>query len=388
VSIPETQRVGAIHIIDTLAAAGAERVAVNIVNHLPRDKYVPYLCTTRSDGPFDALVASDVIRLRLQRKSRFDRAAVIRLRNFLRENNIRILHAHSSALFISRLAALGLDVKIVWHAHYGRYALEDQRAYRYRIATAGVEGAITVNKEMAEWCSRRLGMPSKRVWYLPNPVSLEGGDNSTTPTLPGSAGTRIICLANFRVEKDHLTLVRAMSRVVREVPGAHLLLAGKTNDQSYKEVVQTEISALGLDANISILGERHDVAAVLRACDLGVLSSVSEGLPMSLLEYGAAGLPAVATAVGQCPEVLNHGEAGILVPPLSIDGLAAALISLLRSPERRRAFGERFQSRVRELFSADAVMGQICAIYDTVLGNRCEQHPPVERGVLTSQPLS
>jgi hypothetical protein len=90
VSIPETQRVGAIHIIDTLAAAGAERVAVNIVNHLPRDKYVPYLCTTRSDGPFDALVASDVIRLRLQRKSRFDRAAVIRLRNFLRENNIRI----------------------------------------------------------------------------------------------------------------------------------------------------------------------------------------------------------------------------------------------------------------------------------------------------------
>src|SRR5579863_5854429 len=67
------------HLIDTLAAAGAERVAVNIVNHLPRDRYIPYLCTTRSDGPLDALVAPDVIRLRLQRRSRFDLRAVIRL---------------------------------------------------------------------------------------------------------------------------------------------------------------------------------------------------------------------------------------------------------------------------------------------------------------------
>src|ERR1700731_414729 len=73
------RRIGAMHIIDTLVAAGAERVAVNIVNHLPREKYVPYLCTTRADGPLDAAVAPDVVRLRLERKSRFDCGAVIQL---------------------------------------------------------------------------------------------------------------------------------------------------------------------------------------------------------------------------------------------------------------------------------------------------------------------
>jgi hypothetical protein len=144
------------HVIDTLAAPGAERVAVNIVNHLPRDKYAPYLCTTRADGPLDELVASDVVRLRLQRTSRFDLDAVMRLRQFIRSNDIRILHAHSASLFIAQVATIGMDTKIVWHAHYGRYALDDQRAYHYRLGTRGIGGVFTVSQEMVEWCSRRL----------------------------------------------------------------------------------------------------------------------------------------------------------------------------------------------------------------------------------------
>ncbi len=358
---------GAMHIIDTLSAAGAERVAVNLVNHLPRDKYVPYLCTTRADGPLDRSVAADVMRLRLQRRSRFDYTAIVRLRRFIDANEIRIIHAHSSALFIARLATVGLDVKIFWHAHYGRYALDDQKAYHYRLATAGISGIITVNKEMADWSVRRLALPSKSVWYIPNLVSLDGGGIADSG-LPGTKGQRIVCLANFRPEKDHLTLVRAMSRVIKSIPQAHLLLAGKTNDQAYQKLVEREIALLGLERNTSILGERHDVAAILKDCDIGVLSSSSEGFPMSLLEYGAAGLPSIATSVGQCPDILQNGGVGILVPPSEVEPLEAALVSLLRSPEQRRSFGARFKRRVNEAFSPSAVMQQLCEIYDTVPG--------------------
>ena len=378
-------RPGVMHIIDTLVAAGAERVAVNIVNHLPRDKYVPYLCTTRSDGPLDALVAPGVIRLRLQRKSRFDLGAVVRLRRFVRDNKIRVLHAHSSALFIARFATLGLNTEIIWHAHYGRHAAEDERAYRYRLAAFRIRGVMTVNRELADWCSRRLRVPSGSVWYVPNPVALDGGQIDAVPSLPGFKGTRIVCVANFRSEKDHLTLIRAMKRVVPEMPTAHLLLAGKCNDAAYLEAVQSEIAASGVENSISILGERHDIAAILPMCDIGVLSSVSEGLPMSLLEYGAAGLPAVATEVGQCPDVLDHGRAGVLVPPGSVDGLARGLVSLLRSPERRADLGERLRVRVNETFSPEKVMSQICQIYDTVLDNK-KRHEGESR--LPARPLS
>src|SRR5581483_3893407 len=94
------------HIIDTLSAAGAERVAVNMVNDLPRDRYVAHLCTTRAEGPLERTVSSDVLRLRLKRKVSLDVSAIVRLRHYIRQNGIRIVHAHSSALFITRLATL------------------------------------------------------------------------------------------------------------------------------------------------------------------------------------------------------------------------------------------------------------------------------------------
>ena len=101
-----------------------------------------------------------------------------------------------------------------------------------------------------------------------------------------------------------------------------------------------------------------------------MLSSVSEGLPLALLEYGAARLAAVATAVGQCPEVLDGGSAGLLVPPRSPDLLAQALIALLKSPDKRRELGDRFYERVQALYSTEAVIGRICDVYQAVLENR------------------
>jgi glycosyltransferase involved in cell wall biosynthesis len=101
---------------------------------------------------------------------------------------------------------------------------------------------------------------------------------------------------------------------------------------------------------------------------------MSEGLPMSLLEYGAAGLATVATQVGQCADVLDNGMAGFCVPPGSPKELAAALISLLRSDEQRKSFGQKFQERVEAKFSPKAVMGKLSAIYDKVLtGNGSSQ---------------
>ena len=104
-----------------------------------------------------------------------------------------------------------------------------------------------------------------------------------------------------------------------------------------------------------------------------VLSSRTEGLPVSLLEYGMAGLPVVATQVGECEEVLDRGGAGLLVPPQSPRDLAEALLSLLGSPERRALLGERFLHRVQELYSAGSIIERVCLVYKAVLqSNRTE----------------
>ena len=233
--------------------------------------------------------------------------------------------------------------------------------------TTRVQSVIVVSQPLAKWVEDRLGVPPHRIRHVSNFVC-EDRNNEIAGDLPGSSGSRIVCVANLRPEKDHLTLLRAMRSVIQEASQAHLLLVGSyTAHTDYSDLVRQEISELGLSDYASLLGPRRDVTAVLRACDIGVLSSASEGLPLALLEYGQAGLPVVATMVGQCEEVLDSGRAGILVPPSSPEQLAKALLSLLRCQQRRKELANAFCRRIRDTYSAGPIIEKICQVYEAVL---------------------
>jgi glycosyltransferase involved in cell wall biosynthesis len=362
-----TSSVGVLHVVDALYIGGAERVAINLVNLLPRDRFAPYLCSTRAEGPLSSFVAPHVTRLCLERRRRLDPTALRQFCDFVADRNIRIVHAHASALFFARLAsALSRRCSLIWHDHYGRADFGDRPAWLYRMATRGVAGVIAVNQTLARWCSDHLRLPSERVWYIPNlvPASEPDGDGIE---LPGEQGKRLVCVANFRPQKDHPNLLRAMSMAAAQVPGAHLFLVGDSADPAYVAAVRAQISELNLDNSVTYMGPRNDVPAILRGCDIGVLGSASEGLPLALLEYGRAGLAAVATSVGQCPEVLDNGHAGILVRPGSPEDLGHALVRLLRDRDERARYAARFQNRVDELYHPRRIMRRVCDVYETVL---------------------
>ena len=360
--------IGVMHLTDTLDGGGAERMAVNLVNHLPRERYRVFLCTTRCDGLLDSAVAADVERLRLRRTGRFDVAAILRLRKFIAEHDIRLLHAHNTSLFVAlAAAALPPFPAVIWHHHTGRFALENRAARIYQLAVRWVSGIIVVNQALAEWTERRLRFPANRIGYIPNFVS-EAATQSPAPAaeLPGKSGKRIVCVANIHPDKDHSTLLQAMKQVTAKIPDAHLLLVGEARNADFLETTTAELVRLGLIRNVSLMGQQNNVAQLLSACDVGVLSSVSEGLPMALLEYGLAGLPVVATEVGQCPDVLAEGKVGIIVPSRQPERLAEGLIALLESPELRRQFGDRFQQRVNEVYSPQAAIAQVESFYQEV----------------------
>jgi glycosyltransferase involved in cell wall biosynthesis len=360
------------HVVDALNIGGAERVAVNLVNLLPRERYAPYLCTTRSEGPMSQFVAPHVTRLCLERRGTADTAALRQFVRFVEERRIAIVHAHASALFFSRLAAaLSGKCALVWHDHYGRADFGDRSAWLYRLATRGIDGVIAVNQTLADWCRASLHIPADRVWYIPNLVAPPDDAEGTAPLeLPGEAGKRIACVANFRPQKDHPNLLRAMVQVHQRVPRAHLFLIGDSADPAYVATIRAQITELQLDDAVTYMGPRNDVPAILRECSIGVLSSASEGLPIALLEYGRHGMAAVSTAVGQCPEVLDDGRAGVLVPSGSPDDLSRALVELLEDGGSRAALGKRFQERVDDCYGPRRILGQICGVYERVLEAR------------------
>jgi glycosyltransferase involved in cell wall biosynthesis len=362
--------INVLQITDTLELGGLERVAVNVANCLPRNRYRSHLCSTRGDGPLDQTILPDVGRLRLARKGRWDVGALARLVGYIRANDVRILHPHGTSLFIAAVASLFPPWPVVvWHVHLGHHASEEQPGRLYRLAVRRLGGVIAVNEPLAAWARSRLELPADRVWYIPNFVCAPLADEPR-PELPGTDGYRVVCVANLRPEKDHANLLRAMHDVVRYVPAAHLLLLGNGGDPVYTDQIKKAMTQDGLAGHVTWLGPRHDVSAVLKACDIGVLSSASEGMPLALLEYGMNGLAAVATQVGQCSEVLDHGHAGLVVLPSSSRSLSDAIISLLQSPEQRIRLGERLRQRTTLVYSAEVSMNQICGVYDRILTGR------------------
>src|SRR5712671_6026689 len=104
--------IGVLQIVDTLHVGGMERMAVNIANRLPRDRFRSYLCTTRGEGPLAETVLPDVGRVNLRRKHRFDWRALRQLGRHLRENEIQVVHAHGTAMFF---ALLTRHPMVLWH---------------------------------------------------------------------------------------------------------------------------------------------------------------------------------------------------------------------------------------------------------------------------------
>ncbi|MEJ5276324.1 MAG: glycosyltransferase, partial [Thermogemmata sp.] len=317
------------HLVDTLDAGGAERMCVQLANALARGGMQVEVCVTRRGGALERLLDPGVGLFRLERRHRWDAAALWRLRRYVREKGIEILHAHGTALFAAAAArAFREEVRLVWHVHAGALVNEQRNLWAYRTVRRWVDAVLSVNRQLAQWAVQRAGFPSSRVRVAPNfaGVRLEGAADG----LPGAAGFRIVQVANVRPQKDHATMLRAMVRIVREEPRAHLLVVGHC-DGVFGDSVRRLAEELGLGGHVSFLGAREDVGAALRGCDVGVLSSKSEGLPVALLEYGEAGLAVACTDAGDCREVV--GDAGRVVPPGDDAGLAEAVIGFLRDAE-------------------------------------------------------
>lgn len=356
--------IGVAQVVDTLDAGGLERFARDVANGLPRDRFRSHLVTTRRSGPLAAGIEDHVETWNLGRRGRFDLPAILRLRRFLRNREIGVLHAHGHSLGVAVLATLGRPaVRLVWHVHSGAWASRHRPSRGMRWLARRASFVLTVTADLATWCSERLGVSAERVAYLPNFVQ-PAGDVEAAQGLPGKPGQRIVCVANLRPEKDHATLLDAFARVATVHTEAHLLLVGDGEAEA-RQSLERRIARAGLGARISLLGRRADVAAVLRGCDLAVLASASEGFPLVLLEYGDAALPTIATRVGQCAEILGDGEAGVLVPAGDDEALATVLGRGLGGD--LADLGPRLGARVTERYQAPAILGRIADRYDAVV---------------------
>ena len=171
-------------------------------------------------------------------------------------------------------------------------------------------------------------------------------------------------VANLRNPvKDHPVLLRAAARVCAVVPDADFIIAGE--GELMPSLRQLAVD-LGIDERVHFIGRCDDVARLLHASNVGVLSSKAEGFANAILEYMAAGLPAVATDVGGVREAIVEGESGFIVPSGDHQQMAERIIQLLDDDQHAQAMGARGKQIVQKFSSANHLRNTL-ELYDEVL---------------------
>lgn len=342
-------------LIDSLEAGGAERMAVNYANALNRNIGFGALVTTRAEGHLKDQLDKNVVYGFLNRKSTFDFKALFLLIRFVIKNEITHVHAHSSSVFFAVLLRLRFPtLTIVWHDHYGWSEQLDRRPkFALQVASQFVKGIITVNHALQSWSQTHLFC--KRVLYLPNFVGIHSATSLPAISLHGEEGKRIVCLANLRPQKNHSMLLEVAQQLKATHPDWTFHLVGKDFQDAYSGQLRATLFQMKLESHVFIYGTQQEISGILKQCSIGVLTSDSEGLPVSILEYGLAGLAVIATQVGEVGQVLT-GQNGILVPKGDSVSFFNHLSQLINNVSLRQEYGEALQEHIKQTYSVATVI--------------------------------
>ena len=323
-----------VQIIDSLEAGGAERMAVNYANALSTRIEFAGLIATRAEGSLKNDISDEVSYLFLRKTKSFDLSALRKLYKYLKKNKVDVIHAHSTSLYLAGMVKIVLpNISIIWHDHYGNSEFLEKRSSNIvQLFLKFCSGAIVVNKKLEFWLKQNLHF--KKTVYLPNFASIQTLKSETI--LLGTNNFRIICLANLREQKNHFLILDVAVKLKKSHPEWSFHFIGKDFNDDYSLRVKKEIEEKNLEGSVFIYGSCVDTAALIQKCEIAVLSSKSEGLPVAILEYGLLSKPVLATSVGEISAIIKDGENGYLAPSGNDNEFYKKLVYLIEDDTRSR----------------------------------------------------
>lgn len=365
----------------SLARGGAQVQLVHLATRLQaRGWRVGIVSLLRPDAFKGRLLRAGIEVASLgMRRGHADPAALGRLAAILRRQRPSVIHSHMvHANLLARLARPLVRVPLLVSTAHSTNEGGPLLELAYRLTDPLCDLTTNVSGAAVERYARARLAPRAKLLLVPNGIDLaaferdEAAGRRVRHELRLGRGFVWLSVGALEPVKDHRTLLAAFARTAD--PGARLLIAGEGGQRPELEALARHLRVAD---RVKFLGVRTDVAALLSAADAFVLPSAREGLPMVLLEAGAARLPVVATAVGGNHEVVLHEETGYLVPARDPAALAAGMDRLAVLPrERLEAMGAAARALVAARYDLDRVVDTWEGIYRAALHRRAWRFAP------------
>jgi len=370
-----------VHIVHRFDTGGMENGMVNLFNALSPDRYRHTVVALTDYSDFrQRITAQPVAFHALNRPPGNGLGWTVRLWKLLRQLKPDLVHTRNLAALEAQFVIAAAGIRATVHGEHGRdvFDLYGQN-WKYnllrRAARPFVSNYIAVSRDLETWLRQSIRVPPRKIQQIYNGVDSvkfhprEGARPDLLP--PGFADERSVVFGSvgrMAEVKDYPMLVRAFIHLVQQQPElsgrARLVIVGEGQT---RRACQNLLDEAGM-ANLAWLpGERHDIAAIMRALDVFVLPSKNEGISNTILEALASGLPVIATAVGGNVELVDDDVNGLLVKPGDPEDMAQALLGYLHSPARIAEHGETARRQAVQRFSIPAMAEAYAAVYDQTL---------------------
>lgn len=381
-----------LHVITGLFTGGAEMMLAKLLARLPPSQTRHTVVSLTGSGPLGARIAAlgiPVINLGMN-KGRLAKgpaliAGFLRLRRLIRQDQPDIVQAwmyHANLFAGLAAASVAGAPPVIWGIRQSDLDPQVSKPATIRVAKLGgrlsrrLSDKILCCSDVARSVHERIGYDPARMVVIPNGFDLD----EFKPDAAARAAIRreiavpedaplVGLVARFDAQKDHRNFLAAAGQVRKALPNAHFLLCGSGADGANREIAGW-IDDFDLGASCRLLGARGDIPAVTAALDIAVSSSAfGEGFPNVLGEAMAAGVPCVATDVGDSRMIV--GDTGRIVPPKAPSALADAMLALLRlSAGERQALGAAARRRIADEFEIGVIAARYLALYRATLAQK------------------
>jgi glycosyltransferase involved in cell wall biosynthesis len=385
-----------LHIIDSFESGGTERQAIQLVRLLHEGGHCEvHLACLQNKGSLraeaDNLGLGKIAEYPLTSFHDLNFVSQLRrLRSFLQEKRIDVVHTHDFYTNIFGMAAArtaGVRARIASKRETEGFRSPLQKRVErgaFRLAHRVVANSDAVRARLIS-----EGVHSEKIVTLYNGLELERvdapaglGRDEALSHLNVKAESRrrfVTIVANLNhAVKDHPTFLQAAAQVRAKISDAAFLIAG---EGELLPRLRDLAAQLGLESDVFFLGRCENIAQLLFASDVCVLSSTAEGFSNAILEYMAAARPVVVTDVGGAREAVVSGETGYVVPPRDVEAMAEGIIGLLSERKKAEAMGRRGRQRVVDLFSTRRQLEGTLKLYADVLGHELSEAGAVDRNV-------
>ena len=355
-----------------MQVGGAEVLATRLARQLCHRYKFLFACLDEL-GTLGEELRRDGFRVEvLQRCPGLDWRCPVKLANLLRQERVDLVHAHQYTPFFYGMAARLLCPRpAVMFTEHGRHFPDyprQKRIWANRLLLTKRDRVVGVGDAVRQALIDNEGISPQRVDVIYNGVDLHrfSGSSTTRADVRRELGvcdtdTVILQVARLDYLKDHATAIRTFSRVLSQRKNTWLVLVGEGPELAK---IRALVEQSNLTQRVLFLGLRSDVDRLVSAADVFLLTSISEGIPVTLIEAMAAGVPIVSTNVGGVSEVVESGATGFLAQAGDDDALATHVMHLVTDGDLRRQMGMRGHERAWEMFSESQMHSGYLRLYE------------------------